>query len=409
LGEIFLKRVGKVPELGEACCKRPQLGKTLEDIAHHGPGVLYKGDLAKGLVEDVAKAGGIMTQRDLQRAEPRYLDVLEADFMGMKVLTFPPPSSGSVAVSILKQVEARNVPVATSGALGKHWLIEAMKNSFAVRMSLGDPGTKTKPYLDLATLGSIVEDLVSSDYAESLVLDTLDNTTRPQMEYGGIHRSTYFVPDDNGTSHLSVVDSEQNAVSMTTTINTGFGSKVVSESTGILLNNEMDDFSIPGAPNVYGLAPSETNFIQPGKKPLSSMSPSMVVDARGNLKMVVGASGGPRIITAVAQTILNYFDVGLDPLQTVQAPRLHHQLFPNYALAENYTLSEWMQNEGQIAFEGRFLEALRKFGHTLQVKNSGLGNCQMIVFECEEEVRDMDDACKIAVAVSDARKDGAPA
>ena len=189
--------------------------------------------------------------------------------------------------------------------------------------------------------------------------------------------------------------------------------KVVSESTGILLNNEMDDFSIPGSPNVYGLAPSETNFIQPGRKPLSSMSPSMVVDAKGNLKMVVGASGGPRIITAVAQTILNYFDLGLDPLQTVQAPRLHHQLFPDSALAENYTLSEWMQKEGQIAFEGRFLEALRKFGHRMQVRNSGLGNCQMIVFECEEEGEEgrnnMDEACRTAVAVSDARKDGAPA
>ena len=395
LGKVFMPD-GKVPKEGKFCCRRPQLSKTLRAIAEHGPQVLYT-KLASGLAADVQAAGGILTEQDLLSAKPRFLPVVESEAMGMRLITLPPPSSGSVVVSMLKQIEQHHLPVATSGVLGKHWLLEAMKNSFAVRMSLGDPGERERPFLDYDTLSEIVSDLLSSDFAASLVGSTLNNGTRPEMEYGGIHHSMYL-PDDNGTSHLSVVDADQNAVSMTTTINTGFGSKVLSESTGILLNNEMDDFSIPGQPNVYGLAPSEANFIRPGKKPLSSMSPLMAIEG-GKLRMVVGASGGPMIITSVVQSFLNYFDLGLDPLDAIQSPRLHHQLFPAVAAVENNTL-DWMRYEGKLVIEDTLANGLQKFGHTMVYKNGGLGNCQMVV---------VDPKSNNATAVSDARKDGAPA
>ncbi|QDZ21115.1 gamma-glutamyl transpeptidase [Chloropicon primus] len=383
LGKIFMPR-GRAPRVGETCCGRPRLSKTLEEIAINGPRVLYEGELARGLARDVQEAGGILTTGDLEQAKPRNLEVLEAEVMGMRVVTLPPPSSGAVVVSILKQIEARGFPVTTSGALGKHWLVEAMKNSFAARMSLGDPGTKSDPFLDAAKIEGVVEDLVSPKFAKSLVDATLDYGVRPAEEYGGIH-GPFYVPDDNGTSHLSIVDADQNAVSMTTTINTGFGSKLVSRSTGILLNNEMDDFSIPGQPNTYGLAPSEANYVRGGKKPLSSMSPIIASGMDdGGLKIVLGGSGGPRIITAIAETFLGYVDRRLSPSDALQEPRLHHQLFPEDLLYENETSREIMTQ-------------LPLFGHRLKHENGGLGNCQMVVMENGT-----------AVAVSDHRKDGAP-
>ena len=386
LKAIFMPQ-GKVPKLGETCCGRPKLAETLRRVAEEGPGVLYDGDLAEGLAADVRAAGGILTAADLAQARPRLLRVLESEVMGRRVAALPPPSSGAVAISILKQIEARRLPVATSGALGKHRLVEAMKNSFAVRMSLGDPGREGRePFLDLKVLEQAVGDLLSPEFAKEMVEATLDNATRPAMEYGGRHNPLY-VPTDNGTSHLCVVDGDQNAVSMTTTINTGFGSKVVSETTGVFLNNEMDDFSIPGKANVYGLAPSEANYVRPGKKPLSSMSPLIVTDgATGDLRMVVGASGGPRIITAVVQAFLGHFDLRLDPLDVIQSPRVHSQLFPEKVFVEK-------------DLDPKLGAYLGDFGHVLQETSWGLGNCQMVV---SIDGRNM-------TAVSDHRKDGAPA
>lgn len=412
LGAIFMPK-GRAPEVGEFCCARPQLAETLLRVAKEGPSALYSGELARGLAQDVRDAGGILTEDDLRGARVRMLHPIHADVFGHRVYTLPPPSSGAVVVSILKQLAERRVPAASSGLLGRHRLVEAMKNAFAVRMNLGDPGTgrddpnsRLRPFLDVSKINKVVEDLLSADFAAELVAQTLDNSTKSVSEYGGEYNLNY-VPADNGTSHLSIIDADENAVSMTMTINTGFGSKLISKRTGLLLNNEMDDFSIPGVPNVYGLEPSEANYVRPGKKPLSSMSPMIVTEpprwgmgpvnealvGPGKVKMVIGGSGGPRIITAIAQVFLNYFDVRSGARDSVSYARMHHQLLPDEVLLENKTI-----HEGRIIIRKRIGDQLKRYNHTVKHVQRSLGVVQLAVMEDGE-----------AVGVSDSRKDGAPA
>ncbi|KAL3147382.1 Gamma-glutamyltranspeptidase 3 [Trebouxia sp. C0010 RCD-2024] len=204
-------------------------------------------------------------------------------------------------------------------------------------------------------------------------------------------------PQDHGTSHLSVVDSQRGVVALTTTINTMFGSMFMSNSTGLLLNNEMDDFSTPAQANVYGLPPSAPNFIRPGKKPLSSMSPTLVLDPQGRLVAALGASGGPRIITAVLQTLIRLLAFGQDALQALAGPRLHHQLLPDIVRAEHWSMSNttgpsFMVSDAQV-------QGLRARGHLVDLGDS-VGVTQAIVVDPDENT---------LIGASDPRKDGAPA
>jgi gamma-glutamyltranspeptidase/glutathione hydrolase/leukotriene-C4 hydrolase len=210
------------------------------------------------------------------------------------------------------------MPLASAGTMGTHRLTEALKHAFAMRMNLGDPETAG----GLPNLTSAMADMLSPEFNARLRGETSDDATKEATAYG----ARWNQLDDSGTTHLSVLDEARNAVAMTSTINTPFGSKVVSPSTGILLNNEMDDFSSPGVSNGYGLAPSEANYIAPRKRPLSSMSPTVVLDKNGRVFAVAGASGGPRIITSTAQVLLNVLARGADPLSAVNRPRLHHQV-----------------------------------------------------------------------------------
>ena len=210
---------------------------------------------------------------------------------------------------------------------------------------------------------------------------------------GGAH------PTDHGTTHLSVVDRDRMAVALTSTVNTGFGSKVLSPSTGVLLNNQMDDFSTPGQPNIYGIPPSPSNFIRPGKKPFSSMSP-LVVEREGQLRMVLGASGGPRIISAVLQTLVRVLAYGEDAFAAVAGPRVHHQLVPEVLYAE-----EWAAGGAAFDYENSTLGCLEARGH--QVVASAWGAVVQAVVagaDAQPGARFPD-----LTAVSDPRKDGAPA
>ena len=244
---------------------------------------------------------------------------LRADALGYTVLGVPPPSSGGAAVAqVLEFLSgyARPLASAPDGALGTHRLVEAFKHAFAMRMNLGDPEVPPPNTSNVPNISGAVRDMLSPAFNAALRAMTKDDATLPLGAYG----ARWNLVEDHGTTHVSVVDADRNAVAMTSTINTNFGSKVVSRSTGILLNDEMDDFSVPNETNHYGLAPSAANFIAPRRKPLSSMSPTVVLDANQNPPRVVavaGASGGPRIITAVAQVLLNVLARGMSPLEAL--------------------------------------------------------------------------------------------
>ncbi|CAH9143735.1 unnamed protein product, partial [Cuscuta epithymum] len=316
---------GKLLQEGDVCYN-VELSNTLEAVAEQGPEAFYGGLIGEKFVEDVQKAGGILTIDDLKEYRVKVHDPVVVNAMGYTIFGMPPPSSGTVGLSlILKVLEGYQTSNAAKGPLGLHRMIEALKHMLGVRMNLGDP--------DFVDVSSIVSDMLSPSFAKEIRQKIYDNTTFP---------SEYYIPrwsqlGDHGTSHLCIVDADRNAVSMTTTVNYHFGAGVMSPSTGILLNNEMGDFSIPTEASPDKLPPSPTNFISPNKRPLSSMAP-IIVFKDNQLAGVIGGSGGINIIAAVTQVFLNHFVLGMDPLAAVQSPRVYHKLIPNVVLYENWTI-----------------------------------------------------------------------
>ena len=422
----------RAPKREGETCANPLLASTLRLVAREGPGVLARGPLAESLAADVGEAGGILRVSDLAAAEAsvRFLMPLTSRAFGYEIHGMPPPSSGGAAVGQILQFLSQfpelslGPPLASAGALGWHRLAEACKHAFALRMNLGDPGFDWPG----ENLTGAIRDMLDPGFNRALIESRYDDDrTQPDVSAYGARWNQL---DDSGTTHVSVVDGRGDAVALTSTINTAFGSKFYSKSTGILLNNEMDDFSSPGEANNYGLAPSEANYIEPHKRPLSSMSPTIVTrrGARSSanrdaeeeageerLVAVAGASGGPRIITSVAQILLNALVRGMSPLDAVNAPRVHHQLTPNVAFAENQTAvggggrsssssSRGGGTSGGDSRERKFAEAdaeaLRRRGHEVRYTSALTATTQLIVVD-EETGR--------VHAVSDARKGGRPA
>ena len=396
---VFLHADGSPLREGDVC-RNEALARTLRRVASEGPSVLRSGALAEALARDIRDAGGVMTAEDLASYEPRVLEPLRADALGYTVLGVPPPSSGGAAVAqILEFVSGFAKPLASApdGALGTHRLVEAFKHAFAMRMNLGDPEVPPPNTSNVPNISGAVRDMLSPAFNAALRAMTKDDATLPLGAYG----ARWNLVEDHGTTHVSVVDADRNAVAMTSTINTPFGSKVVSRSTGILLNNEMDDFSVPNETNHYGLAPSAANFIAPRRRPLSSMSPTVVLDANHDPPRVVavaGASGGPRIITAVAQVLLNVLARGMSPLDAVVAPRVHHQLVPNVVFAE--ILDGTVGDGAPRRVDAATAAALRDRGHVVEFSNEKTAVAQLIVVDGDTDA---------VHAVSDARKGGAPA
>ena len=394
LREMFLVQEGgdwRPPRVNETCCRRPALAEVLRGISERGPDALYSGSTAAGLAKDIRDAGGLVTGADLAAATVRSRDPLRLSIFGYEILVPPPPSSGVCILLALRILEGFREPLAGLGTVGDHRSIEAMKHAFAVRMHLGDDhGAQEVLNRD------VIADALDAGFADELRSLVRDDGVLETEEYGGKY-AVRLSPEDHGTSHLSVVDEDGMAVSLTTTINTSFGSKVVSKSTGILLNNQMDDFSSPGQSNIYGLYPSKANFIAPGKRPLSSMSPMVVVGAggtggtggRGRLRMVLGASGGSRITTAIFQTLLRLVAYGESALEAVHRPRWHTQLVPPTVQTESW---------GVFRFPESDAVALRDLNHELVSTDWG-AVVQAIVVGDDGRIE----------AVSDARKDGAPA
>ncbi|XP_022108887.1 gamma-glutamyltranspeptidase 1-like isoform X2 [Acanthaster planci] len=320
LGEIFLNSEGEILKEGDTLVDI-KLAETYKKLAEGGENAFYKGDLADDIVADIADRGGIITKADLESYQVRRREPLMIELDGMKVYSPPPPGSGAVYALIMNILQGYGIgpdSIATTEAeiLTTHRMVEAFKFGYAGRSFLGD-----EDYVDVK---EIVANMTSQSYADSLRAAIDDNMSHDPSYY-----TAYYNQPDGGTSHLSVVDTYGNAVAATSTINLYFGSKVRGNRTGILFNDEMDDFSKPGEPNAFGVPPSVSNFIRPGKRPMSSMTPTIVVDRDGKVKLLVGASGGTRITTGVAQVTVDTLWYGDSIKNAIQRRRFHHQLVPN--------------------------------------------------------------------------------
>ncbi|CAJ1857163.1 unnamed protein product [Sphenostylis stenocarpa] len=389
LRSIFAPQ-GKLLNIGDTCYNT-KLADTLRAISESGPKVFYDGLIGQNLVKDVQNAGGILSTEDLKNYTIKQKKPLSTDVLGLNLLAMPPPSGGPPMILLLNILDQYKLPSGISGALGYHREIEALKHVFAVRMNLGDP--------DFVNITEVISDMLSRRFAKELKNDINDNKTFGPSHYGGRWNQIH----DHGTSHLCVIDDERNAISMTTTVNAYFGSKILSPSTGIVLNNEMDDFSMPRNVSNDVPPPAPANFIMPGKRPLSSMSPTIALKD-GKLKAVVGASGGVYIIGGTSEVLLNHFAKGLDPFSSVTATRVYHQLIPNVVNYENWTTV----TGDHFELPADIREVLRRKGHVLKGIAGGT-ICQFIVVDHFSSRKHKGIGNGRLVAVSDPRKGGLPA
>jgi gamma-glutamyltranspeptidase / glutathione hydrolase len=312
---IYLDERG-APWAEGALLRVPALATTLTAIAERGPRAFYEGDVATAIAAAVQAGGGVMTRQDLARYRPVWRKPLATTYRGARVFTMPPPSSGGtslvLALRTLSRYDVAALGLATPTRF--HLFADILKHAFADRARwAGDPAFDPAPP---APRGAPLAGRLHA------------TRTMPPATYG----STAPPPDDGGTSHLSVIAPDGSAVACTTTVNTVFGAMVGVPGTGIALNNEMDDFSFD-SPNLFGLAPGRTNRIAPGKRPASSMTPTVAV-RDGRSIVAVGASGGPLIVSATLEVLSNVLDFGLPPEAAVAAPRVHHQWHPDVLLVE---------------------------------------------------------------------------
>jgi gamma-glutamyltranspeptidase/glutathione hydrolase len=324
------------------------LARTLRRISAEGTAGFYQGEVAQALVAASRAGQGIWTLADLTAYQPREMPPVECDYRGFHVVSAPPPSSGGVVLCQILQI-LEGYPLADLGyrsAAAVHVQIEAMRHAYLDRNSyLGDPDFVRNPIDRLLdkTYVSAVRAAISAERAGNS-RDLLPGKSPHEIalpRQDGAAGSVRIEPprEGNNTTHFSVVDAAGNAVALTYTLNDWFGAKVTAPGTGVLLNNEMDDFTVKtGVPNLYGLVQGEANAIAPGKRPLSSMSPT-IVTRNGKPVLVLGTPGGSRIITAVLHTVLNVIDYGMTIQEAVDAPRFHQQWLPEATNVEKFALS----------------------------------------------------------------------
>jgi gamma-glutamyltranspeptidase/glutathione hydrolase len=323
--KIFLNDGGPLP-LG-ATLVQSDLAGTLQAISEGGVDAFYKGETADLIVKASAANGGILAKADFENYKVRELEPVECDYRGYDIVSSPPPSSGGLIIcEILNILEGYPIGYLGYGsAETTRLMVEAMRHAYVDRnTALGDPDFVDNP----------VAKLTSDAYAEEI---------RSQIDPYRAGVSADLTPAGFGesreTTHYSIIDKDGNAVAVTYTLNGSFGTGKVAEGTGILLNNEMDDFTMkPGVPNLYGLVQGEANAIEPGKSPLSSMSPT-IVSRDGKPFMVIGSPGGSRIITITLEAIMNVIDHGMDLQEAIDAPRVHHQWLPDKVHIEPRALS----------------------------------------------------------------------
>ena len=384
--EIFIRN-GELIRPGERLVQR-DLARTLSKIAEN-PQSFYTGDIARAVASDMAKNGGLITLEDLRSYKPIWRTPLCGNFHKVNICSMPPPSSGGVLLleilNIIGDTNFKSLGYNHPDAL--HLLTEAMKIAYADRSQyLGDPDFEKNP----------VAQLISPAYAKKRRQEISMDKAKPSSEVKPIDKNTLMqfsqvhpglmgkrfqhthvsasqslvsprpIYESPETTHLNVVDEQRNAVSLTFTVNQGFGSGVVTPGTGILMNDEMDDFAAaPGVPNGFGLVGNEANAIAPRKTPLSSMTPTIITE-NGHLRMVVGTPGGSTIITQVLQVILNVLEYNMDAGEAVSVPRIHHQWLPDELKVE------------PLGLDALTLTELQRRGHKIK-QTKPWGNANAIV------------------------------
>jgi gamma-glutamyltranspeptidase/glutathione hydrolase len=355
----FLPRDGQPPMVGDTL-RQPDLAATLRRVRDQGPDGFYRGETAELIVAEMSRGGGIITREDLEEYQAAWRDPISFTYRDHTVISMPPSSSGGATMAemanILERYDVASMPWHSPEMI--HLYVEAWKRAYADRNHyLADPD-----FIDMP-----LQRMTSAEYAAERASTIDAAAATPSAEIGPGMEG----PDEGeNTTHFSIVDSDGNAVSVTTTINSWYGSKVTVAGAGFVLNNEMDDFAAkPGTPNQFGLVQGENNAVGPGKRMLSAMTPSIVLGPTGELRMVTGTPGGSTIITTVFQTISNVLDYGMNVVQAVNAPRVHHQHLPD-----------------QIYFESGGLdlatvEALEALGHRVVERGDVSGDVQAILME----------------------------
>jgi gamma-glutamyltranspeptidase/glutathione hydrolase len=349
--KIFFKE-GMPLKSGDLLTQK-DLARTLKRIGKHGRRGFYEGKVARAIVRDMKRHGGLITRQDLSDYSVKTREAVTGDYSGYRVVSMPPPSSGGIhLIQMLNVLKGYPRKDQFEGAAATHRMIEAMRTAYSDRARLlGDPEYFPVP----------IAHLLSEDYAKE---------TRKRIPASRARKSSLPKSDvkkeSESTAHISVVDHHGNVVSTTQTINYSFGAGVVVPRTGIILNNEMDDFSAqPGAPNIFGLIGGEANAIAPGKTPLSSMSPTIVFKG-DHPYLVLGSPGGSRIITAVLQVIINMIDYEMTLDGAVAQGRIHHQWFPDKVSVE------------QGLYPPDILKSLSTMGHEIENSDGSFGEVQAI-------------------------------
>lgn len=330
---------------------QPELAWTLKQIKAHGRDGFYGGVVADKIVAEMKSSNGIISYDDLKNYSSKWRSPIIADYKGFKVISMPPPSSGGIALAqLLKMVEP--YPIKEWGHRDIrtiHLMTEAERRAYADRSQyLGD-----EDYFDVPK-----DSLLKPNYLKYRMLDfNLEKASESKSIYAGNFKVAL---EHFETTHLSVVDKDGNAVAVTTTLNGNYGSKVIIDGAGFLMNNEMDDFSAkPGVPNMFGLIGAEANSIQPGKRMLSSMTPT-ILEKDGKLFMVLGSPGGSTIITAVFQVILNVIEWGMSMSEAVAASRFHHQWLPDEIMMETKSFDDQVQEK--LKMMGHKMRDIRSIG-----------------------------------------------
>lgn len=358
---------GQIWQQGELL-RREDLGKTLQRIAQEGADAFYTGSIAQNTVDTVRASGGIVTLEDLRRFQVLVRDAHAIDYRGQyRVWTTGAPSSGAVLLSILKTMEHfPDEPYDVDDVLHTHRLIEATKFSYGERSMFGDPAY-VKNVSKLEAL-AMQEDIGRTRYER-----IWDDGVHPVEDYNPKH---FLSKDDHGTSHMSAVDDHGMAISITTTVNGYWGSALVTPD-GILLNNDMDDFSSPDRSNLFGYVPTPANYIAPYKRPLSSMCPFMVEHQQtGEMELVAGSAGGSRIITAnllMAYTFMSYHG-NVSMQDVINRPRWHDQIQPEWTMFER-PLDRWSDFPG---YNNDTVRALKRLGHVPVYMEPGTSTSQAI-------------------------------
>ncbi len=348
--------------------KQPDLAATFARLQQQGPREFYEGETARRIADAMTKNSGTLTLADLKAYKPAERTPIRGRYRGHDIVTMPPPSSGGIAVlQMLAMLEPHGIgKLGHTSAAKYHLLAEVMKRAFRDRAEyLGDPDFASVPVAQLLDPAYLKKRMADYSPDRATPADRIDPGSGPvKLAAGPDLRAARFAAESTETTHFSVVDAAGNAVANTYTLNGNFGSGVTIPGTGILMNNEMDDFTAKvGVKNMFGLLQGPANAIQPGKRPLSSMTPTFVLKD-GKLLLVTGSPGGPTIINTVLQIILNVVDHGMPVAQAVEAPRIHHQWMPDQLSFERYGIS------------ADTLALLAAKGHTVRERQSYEGGYQ---------------------------------